>query len=111
MREYEGASSRVLRLIEEAPMEPGDDRGGEATDPGGGVRLSRDRLGVRRRMGWSRMLAQVADVWVVTRANNRDAIEEAPRRARADHLRFVYVDLSEQLPSGRRAIVEHGFTT
>jgi len=45
---------------------------------------------------WSRMLARIAEVWVVTRANNRRAIEgvlaDVPER---DHLRFVYVDLPE----------------
>lgn len=46
--------------------------------------------------GWAfaRMLASRADVWVVTRANNREAIEagleNVPER---DRLHFVYVDL------------------
>jgi glycosyltransferase involved in cell wall biosynthesis len=45
---------------------------------------------------WSRMVATIADAWVVTRANNREAIEAAladvPER---NHLRFVYVDLPD----------------
>jgi glycosyltransferase involved in cell wall biosynthesis len=43
---------------------------------------------------WARMLATLGDVWVVTRANNREAIEagvaDLPER---DRLHFVYVDL------------------
>jgi len=43
---------------------------------------------------WSRMLARLGETWVVTRANNRPAIEEAlsslPPEERP---RFVYVDL------------------
>lgn len=43
---------------------------------------------------WARMLATFADVWVVTRANNQEAIEShlegLPERNR---LHFVYVDL------------------
>jgi glycosyltransferase involved in cell wall biosynthesis len=43
---------------------------------------------------WARMLAQLGETWVVTRANNREPIEAAigtiPER---DRLHFVYVDL------------------
>jgi glycosyltransferase involved in cell wall biosynthesis len=43
---------------------------------------------------WARMLATLGDVWVVTRANNREAIEagrmDVPER---DRLHFLYVDL------------------
>lgn len=46
---------------------------------------------------WVRMLASLGETWVITRANNRDAIEEAlpsiPERAR---LRFIYVDLARK---------------
>ncbi|MGH2756362.1 MAG: glycosyltransferase [Actinomycetota bacterium] len=43
---------------------------------------------------WSRMLARIGETWVVTRANNRDAIEaEIGSVPEADNLRFVYVDL------------------
>ena len=49
---------------------------------------------------WVRMLARTADVWVLTRANNRSSIEavleDIPERGR---LHFVYVDL----PSWARA--------
>lgn len=43
---------------------------------------------------WSRMLARLGETWVITRANNRSAIEAGlasiPER---DRLHFVYVDL------------------
>ena len=43
---------------------------------------------------WVRMLARMAEVWVVTRANNREAIEarleQLPERSQ---LHFVYIDL------------------
>jgi glycosyltransferase involved in cell wall biosynthesis len=43
---------------------------------------------------WARVLATLGETWVVTRANNREAIEQAleatPER---DRLHFVYVDL------------------
>ena len=43
---------------------------------------------------WARMLAAIGDVWVITRANNREAIEAAlPTVPERDALRFVYVDL------------------
>ena len=42
---------------------------------------------------WSRMLASLFDVYVVTRPNNRDAIDRAlmntPER---DHFKFIFVD-------------------
>jgi glycosyltransferase involved in cell wall biosynthesis len=57
---------------------------GEGSEPGAG-------------WVWPRMLARVADVWVVTRENNRGAIESAlPGVPERGHLRFVYVDLSER---------------
>jgi glycosyltransferase involved in cell wall biosynthesis len=46
--------------------------------------------------GWglARMLTEIGETWVLTRANNREAIETAlPSVAEADRLRFVYVDL------------------
>ena len=43
---------------------------------------------------WARMLGGFADVTVITRANNREAIEAAlPATPERDHLTFVYVDL------------------
>jgi len=43
---------------------------------------------------WSRMLARIGEAWVITRSNNRDAIEryvsEIPE---GENLRFIYVDL------------------
>jgi glycosyltransferase involved in cell wall biosynthesis len=80
-------------------MEPGDDRAvrprilvvAYACEPGTGSESGAGWV-------WPRMLARVADVWVVTRANNRGAIEAAlPFAPERDHLRFVYVDLSERL--------------
>jgi glycosyltransferase involved in cell wall biosynthesis len=44
--------------------------------------------------GWVRMLGTFADVWVITRENNRPAIEAAlPTLPERDALHFVYVDL------------------
>jgi hypothetical protein len=47
--------------------------------------------------GWglARMIArELGECWVITRANNRQAIEQAlPDIPEADRLRFVYVDL------------------
>jgi glycosyltransferase involved in cell wall biosynthesis len=43
---------------------------------------------------WSRMLARHADTWIITRTNNRSAIEEGLGSIpEADRLHFVYVDL------------------
>ena len=43
---------------------------------------------------WARMLARFGDTWVVTRANNRPAIESALEALpEGDALHFVYVDL------------------
>ena len=45
---------------------------------------------------WSRMLARVGETWVITRRNNRSAIEEGLRSLSLDvSPRFVYVDLPE----------------
>jgi glycosyltransferase involved in cell wall biosynthesis len=43
---------------------------------------------------WARMLARLGESWVVTRENNRDAIEAVlPAIAERDRLHFEYVDL------------------
>ena len=43
---------------------------------------------------WARMLSELAETWVITRANNRAAIEDALRvEGPLNNLRFVYVDL------------------
>jgi glycosyltransferase involved in cell wall biosynthesis len=43
---------------------------------------------------WARMLARLGESWVVTRENNRDAIEAMlPAIAERDRLHFEYVDL------------------
>ena len=43
---------------------------------------------------WAGLLAQAAETWVITRANNREAIEAAlPSLPEASSLHFVYVDL------------------
>jgi len=43
---------------------------------------------------WARMLGRVGETWVITRSNNREAIEGALGRAPEDsNLHFVYVDL------------------
>jgi glycosyltransferase involved in cell wall biosynthesis len=44
------------------------------------------------------MLARVAEVWVITRENNRGPIEEGlPDLPERDHLHFVYVDVPRHL--------------
>jgi glycosyltransferase involved in cell wall biosynthesis len=44
------------------------------------------------------MLARFADVWVITRENNRESIEKClPDLPEKDHLHFVYVDLPRRL--------------
>ncbi|MHB9146731.1 MAG: glycosyltransferase family 4 protein [Symbiobacteriia bacterium] len=59
-------------------------------------------------VGWNvaQGLARYHDVWVITRRNNRDVIEEAQRRAPTTHLHFVYHDLRlrglKKLPGGVR---------
>jgi glycosyltransferase involved in cell wall biosynthesis len=60
--------------------------------------------------GWSlaRILARMGDTWVITRSNNRAAIEAGlPGVPEADRLHFVYVDLPPELrrwKRGRRGI-------
>ena len=46
-------------------------------------------------LGWKMpsQMAQTHEVWVITRANNRSAIEEELQRRPVPHLRFVYFDL------------------
>jgi glycosyltransferase involved in cell wall biosynthesis len=57
---------------------------------------------------WARMLAGLGETWVVTRANNRAAIEAGlAGLPEADRLHFVYVDLPERArrwKRGRRGI-------
>jgi glycosyltransferase involved in cell wall biosynthesis len=57
---------------------------------------------------WARMLAGLGETWVVTRANNRAAIEAGlAGLPEADRLRFVYVDLPERArrwKRGRRGV-------
>jgi glycosyltransferase involved in cell wall biosynthesis len=42
---------------------------------------------------WAREMAQDHDVWVLTRANNREEIEEELQRSPQPRMRFLYVDL------------------
>ena len=81
---------------------------------------------------WAGLLARIGETWVITRANNRDAIEAAlPSLPEASSLHFVYVDLPararwwkrgqrgvhlyyllwqrEALERARRLEAEHGF--
>jgi glycosyltransferase involved in cell wall biosynthesis len=57
---------------------------------------------------WARMLAGLGETWVVTRANNRAAIEAGlAGLPEADRLHFLYVDLPERArrwKRGRRGI-------
>jgi glycosyltransferase involved in cell wall biosynthesis len=54
---------------------------------------------------WARMLAGLGETWVITRANNREAIEaeydQVPER---DRLHFVYVDLPAWARSWKRGL-------
>jgi glycosyltransferase involved in cell wall biosynthesis len=52
---------------------------------------------------WARMLARSAETWVVTRANNRQAIEAMlPSIPERERLHFVYVDLPASLRRWKR---------
>jgi glycosyltransferase involved in cell wall biosynthesis len=54
---------------------------------------------------WSRMLAGLGETWVITRANNRRAIEAAlDRLPERDRLHFVYVDLPPWARSWKRGL-------
>jgi glycosyltransferase involved in cell wall biosynthesis len=45
---------------------------------------------------WARMLARIGEAWIITRENNREAIEAVlPAIAEQDRLHFEYVDLPE----------------
>ena len=53
--------------------------------------------------GWARLLARLGDTWIITRANNKEAIEaELSSTPEAGSLHFVYVDLSERARSWKR---------
>ena len=63
---------------------------GEGSEPGAGWALAR-------------MLARLGETWVITRANNREAIERAlPDTPERDRLRFTFVDLPEHLRRWKR---------
>jgi glycosyltransferase involved in cell wall biosynthesis len=51
---------------------------------------------------WAQMLAQLGETWVITRANNRAAIETELRTRPVRNLRFVYVDLPPSLRRWKR---------
>lgn len=52
---------------------------------------------------WARMLASFGDVWIITRANNRDLIERGLEGlAEADRLHFVYLDLPARWRTWKR---------
>lgn len=42
---------------------------------------------------WAKQIAKFAEVWIITRANNREVIEEELRKNPEPNLHFVYVDL------------------
>lgn len=42
---------------------------------------------------WAKQIARFAEVWVITRANNRDVIEEELKKNPEPNLHFIYVDL------------------
>jgi glycosyltransferase involved in cell wall biosynthesis len=56
---------------------------------------------------WVQMLADLGEVWVLTRANNQASIERALRTLQArDRIRFVYVDLPAWMRFWKRG--QHG---
>ena len=59
---------------------------GYACDPHGG---SEPGVG----WAWGQMLASIGETWLITRANNREAIEAELSLSERDRLHFVYVDL------------------
>src|SRR5947207_1788204 len=46
---------------------------------------------------WVQQWARLHDVWVITRANNRERIEEGLRRNPAPRAQFIYLDLPKPL--------------
>ena len=53
--------------------------------------------------GWARLLAHLGDTWIITRENNREAIEaELSSTPEAGSLHFVYVDLAAQARRWKR---------
>ena len=42
---------------------------------------------------WAKQIAKFAEVWVITRANNREVIEEELKKNPEPNMHFVYVDL------------------
>jgi glycosyltransferase involved in cell wall biosynthesis len=62
--------------------------------------------------GWAgaRMIAHMGDTWVITRANNREAIERGLSTVpEADRLHFVYIDLPASVMWWKRG--RHGIRT
>lgn len=52
---------------------------------------------------WARMIARLGDAWVITRRNNRPAIEAAlARTPERDRLHFIYLDPPDRLTSWKR---------
>jgi glycosyltransferase involved in cell wall biosynthesis len=65
---------------------------GQGSEPGAG-------------WAWSRMLARLGEAWVITRRDYQAAIEHALRSVpERDNLKFVYVDLPEQVRSWQRGL-------
>lgn len=53
--------------------------------------------------GWARLLARLGDAWIITRENNKAAIEaELSSLPEAGFLHFIYVDLPERARSWKR---------
>lgn len=42
---------------------------------------------------WAKQIAKFAEVWVITRANNKEVIEEELRKNPEPNMHFVYIDL------------------
>ena len=52
---------------------------------------------------WVRQLSQFAEVWVLTRANNRNSIEAAIAEHPLPHVHFVYYDLPRWMSFWKRS--------
>lgn len=73
--EFEGESNSLKILVSAYACEPH-----KGSEPGVG-------------WNWAQEIARFYDVWVITRANNREAIEEELHKRPAPNLHFHYVDL------------------
>jgi glycosyltransferase involved in cell wall biosynthesis len=56
---------------------------------------------------WAKQIAKFADVWVITRANNKEVIEEEMKKSPVSNLHFLYYDVPKWLSfwkKGKRGV-------